>query len=418
MAATRRLVKRVTCPHCWRRFAPEQVLWISRHAELMGDQVAGPEAASRFLPTRFSIDGHALDARGTPCHAVACPSCHLPVPRDLLEFEPLFISIIGVPFSGKSYYLTAMTWELRTLMPAKLALTFSDTDTVFNRSLNTNEETLFLGNDRNDIVAIRKTELQGELYDNISLGQQKVSLPRPFLFTLRPTQRHPNAKVPNVSRVICLYDNAGEHFQPGMDTPAAPVTHHLAKAPVLMFLYDPTQDMRFRKSCAAFSRDPQLDGSRPPQRQETILREAALRVRTYTGTAATQKLDRVLLVLVGKSDYWGPLLPGVDIVTEPVISLADGTAAVDVPRIEAVSNAIKKLMNEQAPEFVAAAEAFCQQVVYIPVSALGQPPAQDATSGFIGIRPNDIKPRWVTVPILYTLAKWAGGTVRAVKPKT
>ncbi len=57
------LVKRVTCPHCWFEFRPEQVLWVSQHEELMGDPVLKEEAL-RFLPTRFTVEGQALDARG------------------------------------------------------------------------------------------------------------------------------------------------------------------------------------------------------------------------------------------------------------------------------------------------------------------------------------------------------------------
>ena len=35
---------------------------------------------------------------------------------------------------------------------------------------------------------IRKTELQGELYDTVAYGQQTVSYPRPFLFTMQPQE--------------------------------------------------------------------------------------------------------------------------------------------------------------------------------------------------------------------------------------
>ena len=59
-----RLLTRVTCPHCWETFPPEQVLWISEHVELLGDPMLGPERQQRFLPSRFTVDGDAIDARG------------------------------------------------------------------------------------------------------------------------------------------------------------------------------------------------------------------------------------------------------------------------------------------------------------------------------------------------------------------
>ncbi len=36
-------------------------------------------------------------------------------PAPMMEMEPLFLSILGAPASGKSYFLTAMTWQLRRL---------------------------------------------------------------------------------------------------------------------------------------------------------------------------------------------------------------------------------------------------------------------------------------------------------------
>ena len=76
-----RLLTQVTCPHCWETFPPEQVLWISEHVELLGDPMLGPERQQRFLPSRFTVDGDAIDAQGMTCRSLACPHCHLAVPR-------------------------------------------------------------------------------------------------------------------------------------------------------------------------------------------------------------------------------------------------------------------------------------------------------------------------------------------------
>ncbi len=286
------------------------------------------------------------------CQTLACPRCHLVMPRAPIHTEPMILSIIGVPASGKSYLLAAMTWQLRREMPKRFALAFNDADTLANRSLNDYEETLFLQHDDDKLVAIRKTEEQGELYDQIRLGQQVVSLPRPFLFTLRPSLGHPAAPTANRAnkaeqpdRVLCMYDNAGESFQAGKDTTGSPVTQHVAKSRVLMFLFDPTQDPRFRQRCRAISGDPQLSTASRTSRQETILTEAALHVRRHAGLAPGQKYDRPLLVVVPKSDVWGPLLD-CDLTTEPFIDNAvpasagsgmPALSAVDLGRIATVS---------------------------------------------------------------------------------
>lgn len=391
-------------------------MWIAAHNDLVGDAVLGPEKPRRFVPTRFTISGQAIDARGVTCQQLACPRCHLVLPRSAIEAQPLFVSIIGGPKTGKSYLLAAMTWELRKRLPTAFAISFNDADPVANQHLNEYEATLFLAEDPEKLVALAKTEESGELYDQANLGGHTVSLPRPFLFNVRPTPQHLHANHgERVSRVICMYDNAGESYQPGKDTMASPVTQHLAKSRVLIFLFDPTQDPRFRDKCRVFSQDPQLTSSRGTQRQEILLNEAASRVRRYANLPPGKKHDRPLMVLVPKSDVWGSLLDE-DLISEPILpnAVVGGLAAVDVVRIEAVSRKLRTLLLNETPELVAAAEDFWQHVVYIPISALGRSPEEatlpDGGTGLF-VRPKDITPRWAAAPVLYMFARWTKGLI-------
>jgi hypothetical protein len=92
-------------------------------------------------------------------------------------------------------------------------------------------------------------------------------------------------------------------------------------------------------------------------------------------------------------------------------------AALDVPRVESVSAKLKELMMSIAPDFVAAADDFCRHVVYIPVSAIGGTPVSDPVTDMLLVRPRDVQPRWVTVPVLYSFAKWSSGLVSGSKPR-
>lgn len=420
------IVTKVTCPHCWLAFEPQAVLWVAQHAELVGDPVLGPEAAARFLPSRFNAAGEALDGRDMPCQVLACPRCHLIIPRALIETPPIFVSMIGAPASGKSHLLASMTWQLRRLLRERFSIVFNDADALSNLSIQRYEETLFVSGDADRLVAIRKTELQGELYDQIRLGQQIVSLPRPFLFTLRPQPKPAPKSSSNGNstmaddrlRVMCLYDNAGEHFQPGMDSASAPGTQHVARSKALIFLFDPTQHPGFREHCQSFSTDPQLYGAARTLRQETILTEAASRVRRYTGLSPQRKHDRPLLMVISKADIWGKLLDA-DLETEPL--LADpaypetNLSLVDLARMNKVSAAVRELLMKFTPEIVAAAEDFCRTIIYIPASALGRGPELQQETGMLGIRPRDIRPKWAAAPMLYFLARW-GGVLPATKP--
>ncbi len=326
--------------------------------------------------------------------------------------EPLFFSILGAPACGKSYLLASMTWQLRKNLPRDFALSLADADTVSNQSLNEYEEILFLNPEPDRLVAIRKTELQGELYDTVDYGDHSVSYPRPFVFSLKPQEQHPNYHSLNkLSRAVCMYDNAGEHFLPGADTAGTPVTRHLALSHALFFLFDPTQDPRFRAKCQGETSDPQMAGKGKTARQETILHEAAERIRRHTGLSQSEKHSRPLMVLVTKYDTWSSLLRP-DGLPSPIMSRRrDGKRALDVPKIEDVSAELRSLLLEHSPEIVSAAEGFAKEVIYLPVSALGCSPEQDPESDALLVRPRDIAPIWAEVPILYALCRWLRGMV-------
>ncbi len=189
------LLPRVTCPHCWEQHPPQKLLWISEHTNLLGDERLGPEQPRRFVPTRFTLTGEALDKEGFPCHQLACPNCHLVIPRSLLELEPLFLSIFGAPASGKSYFLAALTWELRKILPLEFRVGFADADPVLNQQLNAYEESVFSGSSTDEPVPltslIRKTEEQGDLYDTVSFGNttRSRSAIRPSAFRDRSCSR-------------------------------------------------------------------------------------------------------------------------------------------------------------------------------------------------------------------------------------
>ncbi len=81
VVAPLKLLPQVTCPHCWERFAPEQILWVSEHVDLLGDALLGAESQQRFLPSRYTLEGDAIDAKAMTCRTMACPQCRLPIPR-------------------------------------------------------------------------------------------------------------------------------------------------------------------------------------------------------------------------------------------------------------------------------------------------------------------------------------------------
>lgn len=410
------LLSKITCPHCWHVFQPADTLWISEHPDLLGDRLLGPHVPQRFLPNRFTPQGNALDSRGMPTSRLACPHCHLEIPRGIFHLRPVFFSVLGAPASGKSYFLTTMIWRLRKLLPEKFGLALTDLDAIHNQRLQEYENTLFLNRDGQTPVELPKTETTGDLYNVVMLGGAPVQYLKPFLFSIQPVGKHPRAKLGlHGGRALVVYDNAGESFLPGADSARSPVTRHLALSAAWFFVFDPTQDLRFRREVSRISDDPQvrMDLSRParevPYRQDVILREAWERVlRHHEG--ALRKGMPPLVVIVAKADCWGPMLPCWPL-PEPYRMTAKGVAGVSIERIVEVSHAVRALMEQHVPEIVVAAETLTRDVVYIPVSSTGCSPETNERGEIVGFLPSKIQPIWVETPLLYTLVRWMPGLV-------
>lgn len=413
-----RLRSRVTCPHCWSGFSTEDARWVAVHPDLQQDPRLGEEG-QRFLPTRFNVDGNALDSRGMVCHDVACPSCHLRVPRPLFEVPPLLTSIVGTPSCGKTYFLASMTWRLRHVLPSQFHVSFSDADPVSNLHLNEYENQQFFNENPEEYVKLAKTEEQGGLYHVVRYGEQVVRYPKPFLFAVRPTKGHPHfGKSLSSSRLLCLYDNAGESFQAGKDDVSAPVTRHLAQSQFLLFCFDPTQDPRLRRECRASTDDPQVVMGLETRRQEPVFHEMVTRIRRHASLHETQKHNRPIIIVVTKYDVWWRMIGNHQRLPDPWRPPGDKNRGLDMATIEAVSQAVRELLWKFTPEIVSAAEAFTDRVVYVPVSATGCSPKLDEPTGnVLGVRPSEMNPVWAEVPMLIALAKWGGGSVLCSEPQ-
>ena len=411
---------RVTCPHCWHVFPPEETLWVSSHPALNGDARLGTERQRRFLPTRFDPSGNALDSHGSVCSELACPKCHLTIPRAMFEMRSLFYSILGSPGSGKSHLIATTTWRMRQTLGKDFQLTFSDADPESNRLLNQSENRLFFNEFPDEFTSLPKTEKEGELYDPVRFGDQTFWYPRPFVFSVQPLPSHPKGhNVAELSRAICVYDNAGEHFLPGGRSSISPATQHLTVSSGLIFLFDPTQHVRFREACMGKTNDPQIATAGMSYRQDQVLLEAANRIRTQAGLTQNEKYTRPIVVAMTKLDAWKMLLDssferraaafGDVLVHREGGAGSSGEITLNHRRILQVSNDIRQLMLMYAPEFVNAAEGFAENVTYVPVSALGHSPTLERETGKLGVRPSQISPQWAELPLLYLLSLTSGG---------
>lgn len=418
------LVDEVICPHCWAHFPPENVLFISENEALRGDPRLGPDAQMRFLPTRFNAKCQALDPMGTVSLDMACPRCHLDIPRPLLEAKCRFLSVLGAPASGKSYFLGSMLWQTRKVLLQDFGYSFGDAHPEFNKVVNSYEEAMFLNPKREQEIPvgeiIPKTQFTGNLlYDQVAMGDQTLQLPKPFLFEYRV----PNPSGDPRTRLLCLYDNAGESFLAGSeDANAREVTKHLAQSSALFFVFDPLQDPRFVDAlCEA---DPSITLESIPaiaHRQETILREASTRIRRHLSLTSDARHKNPLVVIVGKYDIWWRLLPEAKQTEWIRHSRRNGQGdgqdpGISLAAIQRISDQLRELLARLCPELVGTADFFSETVLFLPVSALGQSPKPRKVEGqerqVPMIRPRDIQPFWVELPLIWFLT-----TLRAHKEK-
>ena len=410
------LVHEVTCPNCWERFPPERVRYVSTHPDLYGDLRLGDQAHRRFLPTQFHPDGRAIDSLGGACHQLACPKCHLIVPRVMLERPTLFASVFGSPSSGKSFFLASMTHQLRRTLPGTFCLNFSDADPEANAILHHYENTLFAPDSNTALVSLEKTEVTGsDKYQLVDFDGKKVRYPKPFFFQISPIKGHPNAQViAKVSRTLCMYDNAGESFQPGADRPDNPTTLHLAKSNCLIFIYDPTQEPAFRKALAKKSKDPQVSDA-VTDRQDVLLAEVARRVKTHRQMPMAAHHDKPMIVVVSKFDAWKTLIDG-DMSPPWEPHSSGDISLLSRGRVEEMSSRVRRMLTEYAPGIVSTAESFVDpnKVLYVPVSATGGPPKL-MEGGGLGYRAGSLSPAWVEVPLLHVLHQHVGGLVPSGK---
>jgi hypothetical protein len=147
-------------------------------------------------------------------------------------------------------------------------------------------------------------------------------------------------------------------------------------------------------------------------RQETILHELAHRVRKHSGLGQNERHKKPLIVVLTKFDAWSDLVEGIPFAL-PLRhhKEVDDWSALDLQQIELVSSRLRELMWRFTPELVAAADAFSEQVLFVPASSFGHGPQKDQQTGAVGISPNRIDPVWCEVPVLWTLAKRCEGLI-------
>jgi hypothetical protein len=171
---------------------------------------------------------------------------------------------------------------------------------------------------------------------------------------------------------------------------------HVASADAIFFLFDPFNNLGFRRAIGS-TKDPQIEQVLVDQ-QDIIISEMRSRILNVRGLSPGHRITQPLAVMVGKFDAWRHLLPS-DTIQNPI---ANGSVC--VPTIRGNSDHIRALLLSLCPTVVANAEALSTDVMYFAVSAFGHPPIKVA-DGAYAPDPARLKPHQVEVAPLWVLAK-------------
>ncbi len=391
------------CPYCWKPFAPGDALNIAVHESLTGDPILGSHLKLRFAAERFNHLGQALDAAGVPSVDLACPHCRGRLPPSFFSQPQYILSLVGAPSSGKSYYLSVLLRLLPEDLIRHYATNLQDGDPSGNAQLNEMKNRLFSATTPEDAF-ISKTDFEGVMYERLYRDGKLVPLPRPFVYHLQGLNN------PDNRASLVFYDNAGEHFKPGIALDDSPGALHVAASSGLLFLFDPSSSPAFRKLLRR-KRDPQLRTDATDE-QDTILSELGVRVKKMRALESHEKVDTPLAVLVGKFDLWQSLLPSDSIQLPQDRPLTDEEIAKN-------SAAVRTLLAKLCPTIVANAESISTRVTYFPLSPLGHSPKEipeGPLAGRLAPNPKRLQPILATAPVLWILAQQSPSPLTTPRP--
>ena len=379
----------LTCPVCWLRFDTGDIMHIAVHDSLRGDPVLGEDAQQRFLATRFNNAGQALDAMGLPSSEIACPHCRRKFPPSFLGMPHHIISLVGDHSAGKSYYLSVLTKVVPATLYRDFGIVFQDSDPTGNAPVNDMRKVLF-GAQTPAQAKLAKTVFEGAMYERLPRQGRMVALPRPFVYTLTPEDKtcEPCA--------LIFYDNAGEHFQPGVNIVEQPGAQHVASAAGIIYLFDPFNSPEFRRSIRE-TKDPQMEQPVVDQ-QDIILAEMRARIQTIRNLRPGERINTPVAFVVGKCDVWLQLLNGIPL-HEP---LRDGT--LNKTAVEHNSTVVRELMHGLCPPVVANAEALSTNVMFFAASSFGHTPLKIGPGEYVP-DPAKLQPVHVEVPLLWILSQ-------------
>lgn len=377
----------MSCPTCWMKFGAGDLMHIAVHESLRGDPMLGNSYMLRFFAKEYSSNGRPLDPKGVPVFETACPFCRRQLPKKFGVIPQHIISLVGDQGSGKSYYLSTLTSHLGDVLYSNFKLRLRDADPSGNAILNEMQNSILSAIKPEDAI-LAKTKLEGDMYVKIKRHGRSMAYPRPFTYNVE------NVASKQDLCSLVLYDNAGEHYQPGVNIAESPGALHVAYSDLIIFLFDPLNSIQFGKALQKTT--PDTERKRIVDKHLTILSEMENRISTVENSIGGKNQEKIFAFVINKLDAWEHLL-GKDPLQDPMF---DGRINLDI--IDKNSDRLKELLMSICPSIAAAAEAISKHCKFFAACPLGHSPVKTST-GLHAPDPSKINPKFVELPVVWFL---------------
>jgi len=313
------------------------------------------------------------------CNGIAilrqCPSCDHDIPLAVLETKNLPFSIIGVPGSGKTNYITVMLHELKKSAGLKLALSHQDKETRDHQSKH-----------------------YKMIYEDLEPPPANVSGEiTPQIWSIKNLAKIGKNKVPTYT--FTIFDGAGEDHKENIDANSA-VVRYINMSEAIIFVLDPLTISAIRNEGHIDQKVIQNSlggGTGEVAFAQDIINDIANYIRSMNPGKyrSDSRIKIPVAVVMSKFDtVWSHHSFGQDpLVRNPSLTIENGKISVE--EIEEVNQEVQDWLREIDEDgLLATLDANFPNHKFFGVSSYGKPPKDASTL-------NKPHPHRVLDPILW-----------------
>ena len=359
-----------TCPYCMRQYRKSEVLYVC------------PDCGNVTHPKwyqREPIKCNASSSGGGHCGGYAtirrCPYCGETLPQSILETDNLPFSIVGVPSSGKTNYITVMLHELSRFSDIRVSL-----------------------NPVNDEARNTQSENSNKIYERHVPVEFAAAGAKPQIWIIRNLLKRTRNKIPTYT--FTIFDGAGEDYQNNLDT-SSTICRYIQTSKAVLIALDPLILDGVKKIVDPDVREASLGDNRTSGEDSVYLvHRLAAYVKSAWGIKTGKLLDIPVAIILTKFDMLinhRAFAPNALVKNQSMA--VDSNGHINTTEFQQVDSEIRNWLYAIGEgSFVDAVASNFKEFLFFGVSSFGHAP--DASKHL-----NNVIPHRVLDPILWLFAR-------------